>query len=236
MHTLRLRSIHDQILASLHQTSRSAILDEFLRHGARILVLGGAVRDAIAFDYDNQSEWTPRDFDIGVSGIKPQEFEYVLSAFGNRNRHGGFVVREQGLPMWDLWRLENSIGLRRTGAPFSLENVLRSFNLDCNAIALDLRTGIITDAGAIEAVRRKRVGFVSNAIRHSFRTFAAKALLTQIRFGYSSSAGIKDLVETNLHSDVLVYESKKVFPQLSLISATTAQVRSRSGFQYLLSV
>jgi hypothetical protein len=217
MQTLRLKPISNRIEESLYRTSRSTILDELFHRGAKIHVLGGAVRDSIAFEFDREADWAPRDFDIGVSAIEPAEFEYLLSAFGEKNRHGGFVVKEQGFPTWDLWLLESSIGLRKTGAPFSLENVLRSFNLDCNAVALNVRTGVLSDSGAIEAIRRKRVDFVSYVLKHSLGTFAAKALLTEVRFGYALSAALASLIETRLDSNTLMYESRKVFPQLPLI-------------------
>lgn len=217
MQILRLKPISNRIVDSLYRTSRSTILDELFRRGAKIHVLGGAVRDSIAFEIDREADWVPRDFDIGVSAIERAEFEYLLSAFGEKNRHGGFVVKEQGFPTWDVWLLESSIGLRKTGAPFSLESVLRSFNLNCNAVALNVRTGVLIDSGAIEAIRRKRVDFVPHVLKHSFETFAAKALLTEVRFGYALSAELRSLVETRLDINTLVYESRKVFPQLPIV-------------------
>ena len=88
--------------------------------------------------YEGRGDGTPRDFDIGVAGIRKEDFDSILAGLGRRNRHGGFVLRERGLPTWDIWRLEDSVGLQKTKSLFSIENVLRSFNLDCNAIALRL--------------------------------------------------------------------------------------------------
>lgn len=227
--TLSHKRARDQILESLYQTPRAIILDEFFRRGARIYALAGAVRDAIASDFGQQSGWAPRDFDVGVMGIAAPEFEYVLSGIGEKNRHGGFALESLGKPRWDVWRLENSIGLRKTGTVFSLENVLRSFNLDCNAIAFDIRAGLIVDAGAIDAIRRKQVGFVPNVIRHSRDTFAAKALLTQLRFGYSISTALGLLIETHLERGSLLYESRKIFPGLALLhSASSAYSAARA--------
>jgi hypothetical protein len=67
---------------------------------------------------------------------------------------GGYVFVSDALPTWDLWRLEDSIGLRKTNTPCSIDNVLRTFNLSCNAIALDIRTAIFVDAGAINAIHK----------------------------------------------------------------------------------
>ena len=115
--------------------------------------------------------------------------------------------------------MEDSIGLRRTGYGFSLENVLRSFNLDCNAIALDVKTGMFVDAGAIQSIRRMRVGFVAGAIGHSHTTFAAKALLVQLRFGYDVSDGVGRFIKRHLEKDILSYESVKTFPRLPVLSS-----------------
>src|SRR2546426_2898459 len=203
MQRLRLDAGQDHLLGSLYQGSRSLLLEEFLRRDAQIYILAGAVRDAIAALYEGRGDGRPRDFDIGVAGIDSEDFNYILAAFGMRNRHGGFVLREQDLPTWDVWRLEDSIGLRKTGSIFSLENVLRSFNLDCNAIALDIRTGMFIDAGAIESIRRMRVGLVESAISHSYMTFAAKALLVELRFGYRGSVDMEHFIKKHLEKDTL---------------------------------
>ncbi len=215
MEQLRLSAVRHHIVDSLYRGSRGPLLEELLRRDAKIYICAGAVRDAIASRYEGRGDGAPRDFDIGVAGINRKDFNYLLAAMGLRNRHGGFVLREHGLPTWDVWRLEDSIGLRKTGIPYSLENVLRSFNLDCNAIALDLKTGIFTDAGAIESIRRTRVGLVNNVISHSHATFAAKALLVQLRFGYGSSLHMDRFIKNHLESDALLYESLKAFPTLS---------------------
>jgi len=65
-----------------------------------------------------------------VADISRGDFDTVLRAFGRRNRHGGYALRADGGLDWDVWRLEETIGLRKTGTPCSIENVLRTFNLD----------------------------------------------------------------------------------------------------------
>lgn len=220
MQILRIKNVGDEVLGRLYRDPRAAVVEEFLRWGASVYVLGGAVRDAIALDLGRPCRLAPRDFDVGVSGVEANEFEYVLAGLGKKNRHGGFVLEHAGQPTWDMWRLESSIGLRKTGTPFSLENVLRSFNLDCNAAALDVRTGLIADTGALDSIRREQVGMVETAIPHSLDTFAAKALLCQLRFGYSVSVAIRSLIETHLQVGSLLHESRKAFPGFELVGAT----------------
>lgn len=221
MQVITVKSIRDRLLESLYTTPRSLVLHELLRSGAKLYVLGGAVRDAIASDLGCEDHKTPRDFDIGVSGVKPEVFAYILSAFGVKNRHDGFVLKELGQPTWDMWRLEASVGLRRTGVAYSLENVLRTFNLDCNAVCLNILTGALTDAGAIRAIRLKQVGFVSDRIQHSSNTFAAKALLLHLRFGYSLAADVQQSIQKYLVMQTLRYECSKIFPHVAGEPETT---------------
>lgn len=225
MERLRLNAIHDRVLDALYRSSRSAILEEFLRRDAKIYVFAGAVRDAIALLYEGRGDDVPRDFDIGIAGVGREEFNYVLTALGARNRHGGFVLRDQDLPSWDVWRLEDSIGLVKTATSFSVENVLKSFNLDCNAIALDVRTGTFVNAGAVESIRRRRVDFVERAISHSQTTFAAKALLVQLRFGFSPSVRMERFIKRHLEEGSLLHESVKSFPALPVIPFNNASQR-----------
>jgi hypothetical protein len=125
------------------------------------------------------------------------------------------------LPAWDLWRLEDSVGLRKTHTARTLENMLRTFNLNCNAIALNLGTGVLTDAAG--SVRQKHVGFVPNAIVHSEPTFAAKALVSHLRFSWPICSDVQSFVSKHLDHAALLHEALKVFPGLSLLSGGPAE-------------
>ncbi len=212
MKQLQMNPVRDAVFTALHSDPRAQALNEFSRCGAEIYVVAGALRDAIVMQYEGEDGKTPRDFDIVIGRLCREEFDAVLQTFGRRNRHGGYLLSAEGAPNWDVWRLEETIGLRKTGAPCSIENVLRTFNLDCNAVAIDLRTGLILDGGAIEAVRHRRIGFVYRAIRHSEDTFAAKALLLDLRLKCGISAELNRFVTDHLHLPTLAYEARKVFP------------------------
>ena len=183
--------------------------------------MAGALRDGIAAYYGDRSG-DPRDFDIAIANVSREIFDDVLSGLGKRNRHGGYVLSSQSDTNWDVWRLEETIGLRKTGSPRSLENALRSFNLNCNAIALDVRTGLFLDAGAIEAIRYKQLGFAQDAIRHSIDTFAAKALLLQLRLKYQVTDEMQRFVAQNLCVPTLLYEAVKVFPGAAILNSMPA--------------
>jgi hypothetical protein len=237
MRQVRLKSVSDAVFAPINGDRRAEALHEFFKCGAQIYVLAGALRDAIAAHYVGDSNRAPRDFDIAVTHVRREDFDAVLLAFGRRNRHGGYVLRGESGPDWDVWRLEETIGLRKTGAPCSIENVLRTFNLDCNAIALDLRTGLFLDGGAIKAVQQKRVGFVHGAIRHSEDTFAAKALLLDLRLKYMLVRDLKQFVNANLDCVSLAHEAEKVFPHIADLrisgspkAFSSSEPMSSSGF------
>jgi len=214
--------------SAIHSDRRVQLLQEFLRGKASIYVLAGALRDAIASHYVGRAA-TPRDFDLAVAGVCRENFDDVLSPVGERNRHGGYLLRGFQTPDWDVWRLEETIGIKKTGAPCSLENVLRTFNLDCNAIALDLRTGLFLDGGAIKAIRQNTVHFVRDAIPHSEGTFAAKALFLNLRLKYEPTADMKRFVSTHLNYASLEHEARKLFPTSGqmFIPTTSPSIRER---------
>jgi hypothetical protein len=235
MRRLRQRRLTEEILSSLHEDSRGALLREFLRHGAKVYVLAGAVRDVFVLDCRGKGEAVPRDFDIGISQVSRALFDSVVHGFGERNRHGGYVLKEALRPQWDVWRMEDSIGLRKTGTPYTLENVLRTFNLNCNAIAMDIHKGELLDAGVVEAVRRQELSFLRNRIVHSRGTFAAKAVLLQLRFGWSMSAELERFVGKHLTHRALLHEALKVFPGVSVLNRSLHQDQSEHGKLWLRS-
>lgn len=216
MKQLRLNPVRDVIFSAINADIRADALHAFFKHGAHIFIMAGALRDSIAAYY-GEGVGTPRDFDIAVANVSREVFDDLLSGLGKRNRHGGYVLSRQGTPDWDVWRLEETIGLKKTGSAVSLENALRSFNLNCNAIALDVRTGLFLDAGAIEAIRYKRLGFAEDAIRHSVDTFAAKALLLHLRLKYQLKDEMHRFIALNLHVPTLLYEAAKVFPDSAVL-------------------
>jgi hypothetical protein len=218
MKQLQMNPVRDAVFTDLYSDPRAQALDDFFRCGGQIYVVAGALRDAIIMHYEGDRGQTPRDFDIVISGIRRREFDMVLHAFGECNRHGGYVLAADGSPNWDVWRLEETIGLRKTGASCSIENMLRTFNLDCNAIAMDLKTGLVVDGGAIKAVQDRQLDFVCGAIRHSDDTFAAKAILLDLRLKFALSGELKRFVTAHLHPTTLVYEAQKVLPNFTTLT------------------
>jgi hypothetical protein len=219
MQQVRLNPVREAVFSAINTDARAEALYEFFKRGAHIFVVAGSLRDAIAAHYEGDGPGDPRDFDIAVANVPRELFDEVLMDLGRRNRHGGYVLRRPGSPDWDIWRLEETIGLKKTGSPRTLENMLRSFNLNCNAIALDVRTGLFLDGGAIEAIRHRRLGFAEDAIRHSADTFAAKAVLLQLRLDYQLTPEMRQFVAAHLEPGSLLYETAKVFPGAAVMAS-----------------
>jgi hypothetical protein len=212
-------AVSNRVLESIYHDPRAALLREFELLHAEIYLLAGAIRDFLSLELNGTGSEVPRDIDLAVSGIPREFFDSVLRSHGVKNRHGGYVLARHGTPPWDIWRLEESVGLRKTNTPCSIENVLRTFNLNCNAIALDIRTARLIDGGATDSVRKRRLMFVPSAIVHSRATFAAKALLSEVRLGYTVDPRLRSFVARHLSHYVLLHESLKLFPDLPLLNS-----------------
>lgn len=216
MKQLRINSVANRIQRAIYSGSRGDALEEFLRCGAEVYVVAGAIRDALSID-SRRSYENARDFDIAVAGVRREFFAEVLQSYGMKNRHGGYVLSVPESPNWDVWRLEDSIGLQKTGTAYSLEAVLRTFNLDCNAIAMNLRSGLFLDTGAVAAVHGGSVSFAEGVIHHSHSTFAAKALMLNLRLNYKLSSKMNRFIARHLENDSLLHEALKAFPHLPIL-------------------
>src|SRR5262249_48782308 len=158
-------------------------------------LFAGAVRNAIFEIEHGVALGLPRDFDVGLIGTPRKAFDGLLTDLGARpNRYGGYRLTPPSAPPIDVWRLEETLCLRVHNAPCEVVNVLRSFVLDINAIVFDPLSGFFQGCGAVEAIRARRVGFVADVLVHSHATFAAKALLSAIRFSFDVTAPLERFV------------------------------------------
>jgi len=206
-HTVK--AIRDDLIPKVVTSWTAPILDELIARGADVYICAGAVRDTLAL-HESGLEISIRDFDIGVCGISRDYFNGIMGEFrGTRNKYGGYELSPSHSPKWDVWRMEDTVGLKKRSVPFSLEAVLRSFVLNFNAIALDLRRGTIWDCGALAAFRRRQIGFANHPIVHSRDTFASKAMLLSLRYHLSLSAEMRTFVERNLTQTALRHEATK---------------------------
>src|SRR5207237_2664184 len=67
----------------------------------------------------------------------------------------------------------------------------------------------------VAAIRRRQVDLVPGPLNHSHATFAAKALLSSIRFSFSLTPRLDHFVRRYLSAPTLSYEASKVFPDIT---------------------
>jgi hypothetical protein len=219
MFKVSIPTARDELYRQLHRNGLLPLAEELLLKGSRIAVFAGAVRDIVATHEFGWKASSPRDWDIGVSGVSSPLFEGLLNEIGGiRNRYGGYRVPIRDSSPLEMWRLEETIGLRMRRCRFSLQNVLRSFVLSCNAIAFDVASGYFWDAGALRALETRRIELVERVIMHSPPTFSAKAVLATLRFGFDLSSKVRLLVRSHINRYALEHEAKKSFPGVWLPS------------------
>src|SRR5258708_27561464 len=221
MRRLTISTVRDAIQTELWHSAGSELLWHLLSRGAKIKVFAGGVRDAFLKQECGLGNINPRDWDIGISNIPRQEFDGILSEVGGvKNRYGGFKLLGGSSMPWELWRQEDTVGLRKTESPFTLENVLRSFVLSCNALAFDLDTGHIYDHGALRSIFLCEITVLEDAIMHDWAVFSAKALSLTFRRPFSLSAPTERFVKRYLDSRNLVHELEKAYSGAAVLDGS----------------
>jgi tRNA nucleotidyltransferase/poly(A) polymerase len=180
-------------------------------HSARSFVCAGAVRDCLHSALTGKAA-QPRDIDIGIQGLSNKAFACLGRMLrATKNVYGGYTARTAAGVDIDLWRLEDTIGTKEHCRPSTVENVLRSFILDVNAVAFEPATGRFCDLGALQALRRKRIDFVSCALLHSESKFAARAAVLASRLSFHLSGDVSLFVTNRLKEDAVRYELSKSY-------------------------
>ena len=218
MLNLAIPAARDMLLATLQDAGVVPTIEYLLARGGRPILFAGAVRDSLILLEQGKSFGLPRDLDIGVAGLERSKFHWIVRDIGGAlNRHGGYKLIREGLPAVDLWRLEDTLGLRVFGAHCTIANVLRTFVIDLNAVAFDAHTGRFEDRGSIKSLQSRRIGLVQDALVHSTDTFAAKALVAALKFSLPVSPPLDRLVHHFLTQRALAHETGKVFDQKNIL-------------------
>jgi hypothetical protein len=217
MKNVNISSVRDELFREARVGFGAQLLDFLLSRGAKVHLFAGAVRDSIAKNECGWSGIETRDWDIGISQLSRREFSGVLrEAGGLRNRYGGYKLLEAGSCPWEFWRLEDTVGLRQTESPFSLENVLRSFVLSCNALAFDFDKGWISDHGALRSIYCRELRILDDAILHHPGTFSAKAISLNIKLSFNLHRDSWGFVYRHLQKRDLLHESRKTYSDLRI--------------------
>lgn len=202
--------IKSALLTMFEQSGAFALADELKRRGGSVSICAGAVRDTIAAHEVGIAYGGPRDIDIGIGSISRSEFDGIMREFGaSPNRYGGYRLIRTGKCDLEFWRLEETVGLKKTHLKRTIQNVLRSFVLNCNAISFDPFSEICIDGGAHDAIRKRQLDFVNNAIIHSEDLFASKAVVLCFRHHFALSADVQTFVIRNWTESCLRHELEK---------------------------
>jgi hypothetical protein len=222
MQIVKINSVRDSIQDELMHDARKDLLQHLLSRGAKITIFAGAVRDTILAREYGLTSVEPRDWDIGIAGIPRREFDGLLCEVrGLKNRYGGFKLLSRNCQTWELWRQEDTVGLRKTKSSFSLKNLLRSFVLQCNAIAFDLDKGFFHDHGALRSIARSEISVLEDAIMHDWEVFAAKALTLTFRRPLKLDTQMERFVFTYLKHKAVVHEIRKAYLTTEILFGVT---------------
>jgi hypothetical protein len=168
-------------------------------------VVGGVVRDLLLGQL-RMIHKPIRDIDLVVQGAPDREvLEHLLSDFNFRtNRMGGLKFRASSEGVYfDLWRIEDQVELSSSsGPPYTVEQLLRHFLLDIDAVAWNPRTGDLYDYGCLRAITAGAIDLVGaegiSVSRASVQ--AAHILLISYDTGFTVSKQARELVRETWRS------------------------------------
>jgi len=211
MHAITIPDLKNVLYKTLEQSAISSIIDSILHSGGKPILCAGAVRDALISIEKGGTLSKPHDLDIGIAGLDRRRFDHLFRGIGAvPNKYGGYVVEEAECPL-DIWRLEETCGIRVHGLQAFESNVLRSFVIAFNSVAFDLYTGRLNDYGCLQAIRSKQIDLNSDALLHGHSTFAAKALILSARLCLPLSASMRSFVAEFVEPQCFWHEFSKVF-------------------------
>lgn len=155
---------------------------------------------------------SPRDIDVCIEGIKKEDFDNTIaSVFDNyaKNRYGGYNIPEA--KSLDVWQLENMPALKHINDLPTIETMLRSFVINLNSVAINIKTQEIIDNGAIEGIRSRIIDFCYRPLLHDESTFAAKGILLADRLGFKRSPRFTKFCKDYYDEPTFNYEYNKIY-------------------------
>jgi len=229
---LKLKRGFRQFLTTPSQTDVSAsgavrsgiheVLERIVDRRWRAYVIGGTLRDVMLAP---GSVW-PRDIDVVVDGCSTEELD---KTFGDllvrRTRFGGLHLAKSikcgGISqvcyqaLFDIWRLEDTWGIRTRGLQPTIENFVRTPFLNVDSVAIDLvpknsRHRHIYESGFFQSLITKtlEINFEPNPfplvcivralIMAAKLEFALGRSLAQFVANYSRWGSINDLVKAQV--------------------------------------
>ena len=149
-----------------------------------VYIMGGLLRNLLLEEL-RRLPINTADVDLVVSGANSSnELRHNVRDYCIRqNEFGGAKcqISRSGV-IFDVWRIEDHVGMSSRAKPHTVEQLLKHNLLDVDAILLDAQTEYLYDYGCVAAIQRGRVSLLGpEGISKEFAT-AQAAHITLIAF------------------------------------------------------
>jgi len=183
-----------------------------------VYIMGGLLRNLLVEELRGLPI-NNADIDLVVNGANSSSElrESVRDYCIRQNEFGGAKcqISRSGV-IFDVWRIEDHVGMSSTAKPHTVEQLLKHNLLDVDAVLLDAQTEYLYDYGCVAAIQRGRVSLLGpEGISKEFAA-AQVAHITLIAFktGFQLADDalqfIRDVCErTNARSEVLRIAHRK---------------------------
>jgi hypothetical protein len=156
-----------------------------------IYMMGGVLRDLLLQEFKG-IKVSNADVDLVVNGAdSSSELCDKLRHYCLRqNDFGGAKcqVSPSGV-IFDVWRIEDHVGMSSAPEPHTIEQLLRHNLLNVDAALIDLQTGYLYDFGCIAAIHQAKIALVGQAgiSRRFAAAQAAHIILIAFKTGFALS-------------------------------------------------
>jgi hypothetical protein len=175
------------ISISLSNTEQK-LLTKLSNYGEMYL-FGGAVRDALL-----TPDQSPFDLDWVYDGEVSLD-QILLLPTMERNRYGGYRL-SFGRTHWDIWQLQDTMPIKIRKWEPTLENLVRSTFLNCNAVAYNVRTRLLTWHASFLMARDHRILDILNDQAPSPLICVARALKFAVLHRFYVSAKLAEFIRS----------------------------------------
>jgi Poly A polymerase head domain len=163
-----------------------------------IYIMGGLLRNLLLEEL-RALPMSNADVDLVINGASSSaELRDRLRHYCIRqNEFGGAKCRVSATGIvFDVWRIEDHVGMSSTASPRTVEQLLRHNLLDVDAILLDLKTDQLYDYGCLAAIRCGKISLLGKeGISEDFATAqAAHIILIAFKTRFELSNGALQLV------------------------------------------
>ena len=184
-----------------------------------LYIMGGILRNLLLEEL-RELRLGNRDIDLVVDGAKSSRelHDKVKRYCIRQNEFGGAKCKVSSTGViFDVWRIEDHVGMSSAPEPHTVEQLLRHNLLDVDAILLDLQTGDLYDYGCLAAIKEGHISLLGNdGISKDFAAAqAAHIILIALKTGFELSSDALELVReicetSHAKSDVIRIVQRKM--------------------------